>query len=184
MKPATPDGAVKDALEMLKIDHAQIRALFREFDGLKGSGGAHRRKGELVDAICHALTVHSMIEEEIFYPALRAAGGADDDELLDEADIEHAGARELIGQLDIMVPGDDHYDATVTVLGEEVLHHIDKEESELFDLARQAGLALDALGRRLAARKEELEDDLTSPPSTLEAMQPHERMRRQPRAPN
>ena len=184
MKPATQDGAVKDALEMLKTDHAKVKALFREFDALKGNDGADGRKGELVDDICHALTLHSIVEEEILYPALRAATGADDEELLDEADIEHAGARELIGQLDIMVPGDDHYDATVTVLGEEVMHHIDKEESELFDLARQAGLALDALGRRLAARKGELEDDLASPRSTLEAMQPHERMRRQPRAPN
>lgn len=184
MKSAPPDGAVKDALEMLESDHDQVKALFREFDALKGNGGAHRRKGELVDAICHALTLHSMLEEEIFYPALRAATGADDEELLDEADIEHAGARELIGQLDIMAPGDDHYDATVTVLGEEVRHHIDKEESELFDVARQAGLALGELGRRLAARKEELDDDLASPPSTIEAMQPHERMRRQPRAPN
>jgi hypothetical protein len=123
-----------------------------------------------------------MLEEEIFYPALRAA--IDDDELLDEADIEHAGARELIGQLEIMLPGDDHYDATVTVLGEEVAHHIAKEESELFEAARGAGIDLDALGKQLAARKTELEEDLSSPPSTLDAMTPHDGARRQPRAPN
>ena len=122
-----------------------------------------RRKAELVDEICYELTLHSMLEEEIFYPLLRAA--IDDDELLDEADIEHAGARELIGQLEIMAPGDDHYDATVTVLGEEVAHHIEKEEGELFDAARSAGIDLDELGAQLAARKDELEDDLSSPPS-------------------
>ncbi len=176
------NGAASAALALLRADHDKVKALFRAFDALRGSDDADRRKTELVDEICYELTLHSMLEEEIFYPALRAA--IDDDELLDEADIEHAGARELIGQLEIMLPGDDHYDATVTVLGEEVRHHIDKEESELFDLARQAGLALGELGRRLAARKEELDDDLASPPSTIEAMQPHERMRRQPRAPN
>lgn len=184
MKPAKHNGAAIDALDLLKRDHDRVKALFREFDALKGKEGAGRRKGELVDDICYALTLHNALEEELFYPALRAAIGADDEELLDEADIEHAGARELIGQLEIMVPGDDHYDATVTVLGEEVAHHIDKEESELFDVARQAGVALDALGRQLAARQEELEDDPSSPPSTLDAMQAREGMRRQPRAPN
>jgi hypothetical protein len=176
------NGAASGALALLQADHAKVKALFRAFDALRGRDGADRRKTELVDEICYELTLHSMLEEEIFYPALRAA--IDDDELLDEADIEHAGARELIGQLEIMVPGDGHYDATVTVLGEEVEHHIAKEESELFEAARAAGIDLDALGAQLAARKAELEEDLSSPPSTLDAMVPHEGARRQPRAPN
>ena len=175
-------GPASDALDLLRADHEKVKTMFREFDALKGKDDEDRRKTELVDEICYELTLHAMLEEEIFYPALR--GSVDDDDLLDEADIEHAGARELIGQLEVMAPGDDHYDATVTVLGEEVEHHIDKEESELFDAARNAGIDLDDLGEQLAARKEELEEDLSSPPSSIDAMAPHEGARRQPRAPN
>jgi iron-sulfur cluster repair protein YtfE (RIC family) len=183
MKPGTQkSGRAPDALALLKADHDKVKALFREFDTLKGNQDEDRRKAELVDEICYELTLHSMLEEEIFYPALRAA--QDDDELLDEADVEHAGARELIGQLEIMAPGDDHYDATVTVLGEEVEHHIGKEEGELFEVARIAGLDLEDLGEQLAARKDELEDDLSSPPSHIDGMEPHDGARRQPRAPN
>jgi hypothetical protein len=176
------NGGAPDALGLLKADHDKVKALFREFDELKGNDDDERRKAELVDEICYQLTLHSMLEEEIFYPALRAAQV--DDELLDEADIEHAGARELIGQLEIMAPGDDHYDATVTVLGEEVEHHIDKEEGAMFGAARLAALDLGKLGAQLAARKAELEDDLSSPPSTINGAQPHDGARRQPRAPN
>jgi selenocysteine-specific translation elongation factor len=183
MKPGKQkDGGATDALGLLKADHDKVKALFREFDTLKGKAGHDRRKNELVDEICYELTLHSMLEEEIFYPVLRAA--IDDDDLIDEADIEHAGARELIGQLEIMAAGDDHYDATVTVLGEEVEHHIEKEEGELFEAARAAGIDLDDLGEQLAARKEELEADLSSPPSHIDGMEPHEGARRQPRAPN
>ena len=176
------DGSATDALDLLKADHDKVKALFREFETLKGRDDEDRRKTELVDEICYELTLHSMLEEEIFYPVLRSA--IDDDELLDEADVEHAGARELIGQLEIMAPGDDHYDATVTVLGEEVEHHIEKEEAEMFEAARGAGIDLDDLGEQLAARKEELEEDLSSPPSHIDGMEPHAGARRQPRAPN
>jgi selenocysteine-specific translation elongation factor len=183
MKPGIQqNGGAPDALGRLKADHDKVTALFREFHALKGKQGKDRRKADLVDEICYELTLHSMLEEEIFYPVLRAA--IDDDELLDEADIEHAGARELIGQLEIMAPGDDHYDATVTVLGEEIAHHIEKEEGELFELAREAGIDLDDLGEQLAARKDELEEDLSTPPSRIDGMEPHEGARRQPRAPN
>ena len=176
------NGGATDALSLLAADHEKVKALFREFDSLKGKDDEDRRKAELVDEICYELTMHSMLEEEIFYPALRKA--IDDDDLLDEADVEHAGARELISQLEIMVPGDDHFDATVTVLGEEVEHHIEKEEGEMFDAARAAGIDLDDLGEQLAARKDELEEDLSSPPSNIEALEPHEGARRPPRAPN
>jgi iron-sulfur cluster repair protein YtfE (RIC family) len=176
------NGGATDALGLLRADHDKVKALFREFETLKGRDDEDRRKTELVDEICYELTLHSMLEEEIFYPALRKA--IDDDDVLDEADVEHAGARELIGQLEIMAPGDDHYDATVTVLGEEVEHHIEKEEGELFEAARGAGIDLDELGEQLAARKDDLEEDLSSPPSTIEAIEPHDGARRQPRAPN
>jgi hemerythrin superfamily protein len=174
-------GAAPDALDLLRADHEKVKRLFQAFGNLKGSDD-DERKAELVDDICYELTVHSMVEEEIFYPAVRAA--IDDADMMDEADIEHAGARELISQLEVMYPGDDHFDATVTVLGEEVAHHIDKEESEMFGAARSAGIDLDALGGRMAARKEELDDDLASPPS-LDAADatPRNGARRSPRPP-
>jgi hemerythrin superfamily protein len=176
--------AAPDALDLLRADHDKVKQLFRDFDALKDSDD-DERKAELVDEICFALTIHTLVEEEIFYPALRAA--IDDDDLLDEADIEHAGARELISQLEVMYPGDDHFDAAVTVLGEEVAHHIDKEEHDMFDAARGAGIDLHALAARLAARKEELDDDLAAPPSPydgLDALTPHNGTRRSPRPPN
>jgi hemerythrin-like domain-containing protein len=123
-----------------------------------------------------------MLEEEIFYPLLRSAIA--NDELMDEADVEHAGARELISQLEVMYPGDDHFDATVSVLGEEVVHHIDKEESEMFEAARAARIDLARLGEQLEARRAELEEDLSSPPGTIDAMEPHDGARRAPRPPN
>lgn len=164
-----------DALDLLKADHDKVKSLFREFDSLKGIDDEDERKSELVDEICYELTVHTMIEEEIFYPIVRSA--IDDDELMDEADIEHAGARELVSQLEVMYPGDDHFDATVAVLGEEMALHIEKEESDMFDAVRATGIDLDDLGEQLAARKEELDEDLSSPASSLDAMQPRETRR-------
>lgn len=181
-KPDKKAPAAAPALDLLKADHHRVMGLFREFDALKGIDDEDGRKGELVDEICYELTVHTMIEEEIFYPILRSV--IDDDDLLDEADVEHAGARELISQLEVMYPGDDHYDATVTVLGEEMAHHIDKEESELFEAARNAGLDLSELGGRLAARKQELDDDLSAPATSPEALMPREGGRRPARPPN
>ena len=175
-------GSAPDALELLKADHDKVKHLFREFDSLKGSDEDDERKSELVDEICYELTLHTMLEEEIFYPAVRAA--IDDDDLMDEADVEHAGARELISQLEVMYPGDDHFDATVTVLGEEVAHHIDKEEGDMFEAVRRTRIDLDDLGEQINARKEELDEDLSSPPSSLDAMTPHDGTRRSPRPPN
>ncbi|MES2321666.1 MAG: hemerythrin domain-containing protein [Pseudomonadota bacterium] len=175
-------GSAIDALDLLKADHDKVKSLFREFDDLKGNDDEDERKSELVDEICYELTLHTMLEEEIFYPVLRAA--IDDDEQMDEADIEHAGARELISQLEVMYPGDDHVDATVTVLGEEISHHIDKEESAMFAAARSAGIDLDHLADLLATRKEELDEDLSSPPTPIDDLERHDGSRRAPRPPN
>ncbi|MEO7495196.1 MAG: hemerythrin domain-containing protein [Massilia sp.] len=175
-------GSGGGALDLLRADHDKVKVLFREFEALRGNDDEDERKAELVDEICYELTLHGQLEEELFYPVLRSA--IDDDEMMDEADVEHAGARDLISQLEVMYPGDDHFDATVTVLGEEIAHHIEKEEGDMFEAARAAGIDLDDLGEQLAARKEELEDDLSSPASTIDAMEPHDGARRQPRAPN
>jgi hemerythrin superfamily protein len=180
-KDNTQDGA-GSALDILKADHDKVLALFGEFDALRGSEDEDERKADIVGEICYELTVHGMIEEEIFYPMLRAA--TDDDSLMDEADVEHAGARDLISQLEVMYPGDDHYDATVTVLGEQVAHHIEKEEDILFQAARDAELDLDDIGEQLLARKEELDEDLGSPASDINGMEAHESTRMTPRAPN
>ncbi|NHZ42100.1 hemerythrin domain-containing protein [Massilia aquatica] len=176
-------GAAIDALELLKADHEKVKSLFLEFESLReNDNDDDERKFELVDEICYELTLHSMIEEEIFYPMLRSV--IDDGDLMDEADVEHGGMRDLISQLEVMYPGDDHFDATVTVLGEEMAHHIDKEERDIFDVALESLLDLGELGERLAARKEELDDDLTAPPTPIDAMEPHNNARRTPRPPD
>ena len=175
-------GSAPDALDLLRADHDKVKSLFREFESLKGNDDEDERKSELVDEICYELTLHTMLEEEIFYPVVRSA--IEDDDMMDEADVEHAGTRELISQLEVMYPGDDHFDATVTVLGEEVAHHIDKEENDMFNAARSAGIDLEDLGEQLAARKEELDEDLSSPPSSIDAMEPRDGSRRSPRPPN
>lgn len=153
-----------DALDMLKADHDNVKRLLRAVDTLGPSNGDHEadtRKAALIDDICYALTIHAMLEEEIIYPALRAAGH--DDDLLDEAEGEHAGMRELVNQLEVLYPGDAHFTATLAVLADEFGHHVEKEESELFQAARRAGIDLLALGARMSVRRRALDADLTAP---------------------
>ncbi|MGJ9418849.1 hemerythrin domain-containing protein [Massilia sp. CMS3.1] len=172
----------QDALALLRADHEQVRLLFAQYASLRALEDAEEMMAELVDDLCDALIVHTMIEEELFYPALRAALG--DDELFDDAELEHAGARELVSQLEVMYPGDEHFDATLAVLFEEVAHHIAQEESEMFAAARTSGVDLVALGHRLALRRAELEDDMSAPPAFDGAPVPHDGSRRPPRAPD
>ncbi|MGI8841557.1 MAG: hemerythrin domain-containing protein [Caulobacteraceae bacterium] len=139
-----------DAIALLKADHKEVKGWFEDYEDLEGDTA----KGALSAKICKALKVHAKIEEEIFYPAARAA--TDDKPLLDEAQVEHAGAKELIAQIEAMQPGDDLYDAKVKVLGEQVVHHVQEEEGELFPEARAAKMDLAGLGARMAARKKEL----------------------------
>jgi len=171
-----------DALALLRHEHDRIRQLFAEFARLRGIEDEDERKAELVDEICYELTLHAIVEEEVFYPLLRAA--ADDDEMMDEAEVEHAGVRELISQLEVMYPGDDHFEATVAVLAEEVEHHVAMEETDMFATARTSGIDLAALGRKMAARRRELDEDLNESPDVIDAMEPHAGMRLPPRAPD
>jgi len=143
-----------DALALLKKDHKEVKTLFAQFEKLDSD----TEKGELAEIICGMLTVHSQIEEEIFYPALRAAGV--DIDTMDEAQVEHASAKNLIGQIEEMEPGDDLYDAKVKVLGEYINHHVAEEEGEMFKKARTKNLDFAELGRQLDARSAELKDDL------------------------
>ena len=161
----------QDAIALLTADHKAVKALFKKFDELVEQEDADEQKAELVEQICNELTIHAQIEEEIFYPALRES--IDDDALMDEADVEHASAKELIGQLESMSPGDDHYDAKVVVLGEYIDHHVKEEEGEMFEKARKADVDTAALGAELAERKAELktemglEDDEAESPAAL-----------------
>jgi hemerythrin superfamily protein len=147
----------QDAFSLLTADHKLVKSLFKEFDGLKDDGDDNQ-KAALVEKICNELKVHAQIEEEIFYPAVREAIEADD--LMDEADVEHASAKQLIAQLEQLEVGADHYDATVTVLGEYIDHHVKEEEGEMFSKAREADIDGAALGEEMAVRKAELKEEL------------------------
>jgi len=147
-----------DAIGMLVADHKKVQKAFRDFEKLK-KGGSKRGKADIVRQTCADLTVHTKIEEEIFYPAARKA--IKDVDLMDEAKVEHAGAKELIAQLESMQPGDELYDAKFTVLGESVNHHIREEQNEMFPKVRKTKLDLNALGQQMAQRKAELESKLS-----------------------
>jgi len=149
--------ASQDAFALLTSDHKLVKSLFKEFESLKDEGDDDR-KAALVEAICNELTVHAQVEEEIFYPALREA--IDDEDLMDEADVEHASAKQLIAQLEQLQVGGDHYDAMVTVLGEYIDHHVKEEEGEMFSKARKADIDSAALGEEMAVRKAELKEEL------------------------
>jgi hemerythrin superfamily protein len=142
----------QDAIELLTADHEKVKALFEQFEKLSDRSKVNKKK--IADLICLELTVHSQIEEEIFYPAMREA--TKDDDMVDEAVVEHAAAKDLIAQIREMDPGDDLYDAKVKVLSEQIEHHVGEEEDEMFEAARKAKLDLAALGEEMAMRKDEL----------------------------
>ena len=156
-KPAPVLTDAPDAIALLEADHRQVEVLFDRYE----SAGDDAEKGALAAEICLALKIHAQIEEELFYPPARAETG--DADLVDEAVVEHMGAKTLIAQIEAMKPGQPLYDAKVKVLSEQVRHHVDEEERELFPEARGAGMNLDAIGAALAARKAELIALLASP---------------------
>jgi hemerythrin superfamily protein len=139
-----------DAIALLKADHQEVSAMFERFEKSRQD----RVKAELASRICDALTIHAKIEEEIFYPAVREA--IDDDDLMDEANVEHASLKMLIGQIQSRRPDSEMFDAKVTVLGEYVKHHVKEEQQEMFPKARKSGVDLKALGARLQQRKNAL----------------------------
>jgi hemerythrin superfamily protein len=150
-------SAKTDAISMLKADHAAVKDLFKQFQvHAKASAPAHQKKKAIALKICKELTVHAKIEEEIFYPAARAAFGRDEAPMMDEADVEHASCKALIGQIESMEPSEAHYDAKVIVLGEYINHHVKEEEGEMFPKVRKAKLDIKAVGEQLTVRKKEL----------------------------
>jgi hemerythrin superfamily protein len=140
----------KDAIAMLKADHEAVSELFAEYDKARSVPS----KKALVAEICTALSVHAQIEEEIFYPAVKAA--LKDRLLVPEAKVEHASVKDLIAQLEDSEPDGEMYDAKVTVLSEYVKHHVKEEQDEMFTKAKASSLDMVELGARMAARKDEL----------------------------
>jgi hemerythrin superfamily protein len=147
-------AAGQDAIALLTADHREVSELFEQFEQL--GDRATTSKEKLKDKICKALIAHTTIEEEIFYPAVRAAKVEEGEDMVDEAIVEHASAKDLIKQLQEMQPDDDLYDAKVKVLSEQIEHHVKEEEKEMFPKAKKAGLDLLALGQEMALRKQEL----------------------------
>jgi len=140
-----------DAVDLLTDDHLRVSALFKQFEKLAKKEAPGDQRQSLAQAICAMLKAHTTIEEEIFYPAARAAGIEAD--LLDEADVEHASAKDLIAQIEAASPDDDHYDAKVKVLGEYITHHVVEEHTEMFPKCRRADMELVALRAEMESRK-------------------------------
>ncbi|MDB5456903.1 MAG: hemerythrin [Caulobacter sp.] len=141
-----------DAIALLKADHRKVEELFAQYEAATGDS----RKQRLAEQICLELTVHTKIEEEIFYPACR---GKIEEDLVDEAYVEHDGAKVLIAEIEAGGPDEQFYDAKVKVLSEMIEHHVEEEEKRsegMFSQARKAGLDMDALGAEMAARKAQL----------------------------
>ncbi len=148
-----PTSEKLDAVALLKADHRKVEDLFEKFEAARG--GDHKKA--LALEICTELCVHTVIEEEIFYPACQ--GKIEDEDMVGEAYVEHDGAKVMIAELLASSPENEFYDAKMKVLSEEIKHHVKEEERRsdgLFAEARAAGLDMDALGERLAARKKEL----------------------------
>lgn len=146
------ESKAQDAVALLKQDHRTVEELFAQYEKAGGDG----RKQRLAQQICLELSVHATIEEEIFYPACE---GKVEEDLLKESYVEHDGAKLLIAEILAGEPSDEFYDSKVTVLQEQIEHHVEEEEKRmegLFSQARKAGLDMDALGSELAARKRQL----------------------------
>ena len=158
-----------DATHILIADHRKVEELFAAFE--KQTGGAKKRA--IAEQICTELKIHTMIEEEVFYPALE---GKIDEDLLKEAYVEHDGAKMLVNEIMEGSPDEEFYDAKVKVLKEQIEHHVEEEEKQrnnMFQQARAADVDLEALGERMLARKDELTGLAEAeglPPSQLATM--------------
>ena len=147
-------GDAEDALALLSAAHSEVAQLFEEYADLADADGSDADRRALVAEICLQLTVHSRLEEEMFYPAVRQALG--ENELVEEAEAEHRGIEEAMDDLRAMDPADEGYDERVDVLRESVEHHVAEEEGSMFPMVLDSSLDIDRLGEQMAARREEL----------------------------
>lgn len=143
-----------DAVDLLDADHVAVKKLFNDFKRLCEADAPGEEKKALADQICMELTVHAELEEQIFYPAARDA--IQDDDLLNEAEVEHVSAKDLIAQIGEMSPEEELYDAKVIVLGEYIDHHVEEERNEMFVKARKSDMDLKGMVEELKTLKEEL----------------------------
>jgi hemerythrin superfamily protein len=147
-----PEEKKLDAIALFEADHRKVEDLFGEF---KAANGAAKKRA-LVERICAELSGHTVVEEEIFYPACR---GKVEDDLLNEGYVEHDGAKVLVAELLASAPNEEFYDAKVKVLSEQIEHHVEEEERRsdgIFSQARAAGLDMDRLGELISDRKKAL----------------------------
>ena len=150
-KKTAPKVSRTDAIALLTADHKRVKKMFKTFDKMKEEGSAADKQA-LAQQICDELTLHTQLEEQIFYPATRESLDADD--MLDEAEVEHASAKDLIAQIQAGDPSDPKWAAKVTVLGEYVDHHVEEEENEMFPKCRKAKMDLESLGKEIASMKQ------------------------------
>lgn len=155
-RTSTSSNRAPDAVAMLRADHQKVTEMFERYEGLR----TKKQKQDLALEICQELTVHTQLEEEIFYPAARET--IDDTDLLDEATVEHQSAKDLIAQIEEGDPDEELFDAKVKVLGEYVKHHVKEEQNELFPQVKESSLDLKQLAEEMRARKEELLGALAS----------------------
>jgi len=152
MARATPSRATdapRDAIALLKQDHRMVEALFDEFEDAE-----EQEQSQLAERICNMLTVHAQIEEEILYPAAKEVFEDEEElDLVNEANVEHQSAKDLIAKIEGMTPDDEIFEATVKVLSEYIKHHVKEEEGELFPALKKTELDLKAMGQQLAERK-------------------------------
>lgn len=144
----------QSATDLLRHDHREVERLLKQFE----SAGGEDAQREIVNTVCTELLVHTQIEEDLFYPAVRQAIDAQD--TMDEAEVEHASVKQLIAELGRMKPGDNLYDAKVMVLSEYVKHHVKEEEDEMFPMVEKSEIDLEALGEELALLKQDLKQEL------------------------
>jgi hemerythrin-like domain-containing protein len=157
-KPAAKRVAKKtpDAIAILRADHALVSRLFSEYEKTRSVP----KKKALVAQICTELNVHAQVEEEIFYPAFKAA--LRDKKLVPEATVEHATLKDLISQVEGREPDGEMFDAKITVLSEYVKHHVKEEQNEMFPKAKSSKLDMDALGAKILVRKAELKPQMAA----------------------
>jgi hemerythrin superfamily protein len=152
-KPAFPEP-----MEMLMEDHKKVQKLFKQFEKLHKQDGDEESKREIVEQCCMELKVHAEVEEQVFYPAAREA--LEEQDLVEEALVEHASAKDLIAKLEGMDGSEESYDATFTVLGEYVNHHVKEEEEEMFPKVKRAKLDWEALAEQMEQRKMQMQQQL------------------------
>ena len=157
-KPKRPARAQPLALELLMTDHRKVEDLFSQYEDEKDGDEDTRRR--LAQRICAELKVHTQLEEELFYPFLRENLEDDDMDLVEEAQVEHNSAKDLIEQIEGATEIDDEYNAKVKVLGEYIRHHVNEEENEIFPKVADDQEELDEVGQEMASRKSELAEEM------------------------